>query len=234
MSHPLTSIAFIPDGNRRYAEKARIPLAESYRLGTQKAWQIVGWMAAYPEIKVGTFYTLSLENLVRQKTELSILFSIFERELQKVIDQSVLEEHGCRFKAIGRTDLLPSNLQRLITDAEKKTAHLAKKTVNLALGYNGQAEIVDAAKKLAQDAQQGKINPETIDEKTFSHYLYSDFPAPDLVVRTSGVQRLSAFLTYQSAYSELYFCDKLWPEFEREDLALAVDDYHARERKFGK
>jgi len=118
--------------------------------------------------------------------------------------------------------------------AEKFTENNKGKTINLCLGYNGQAEIVDAAKKLALAYKEGNIDISDIDEKHFTKFLYSDFAEPDLIIRTGQTQRLSGFLTYQSAYSELYFSNKYWPEFSEQDLRTAVDSYYERSRKFGK
>ncbi len=117
---------------------------------------------------------------------------------------------------------------------EKRTENFSKKTINLALGYNGQAEIVDAAKKVAEQYKHGliKLNDLTVD--SFKNFLYASFPEPDLIIRTSGTQRLSGFLTYQSSYSELYFCKKYWPEFSKTDLNEAITSFNERKRKFGK
>ena len=229
----LNSIAFIPDGNRRYARKVGVNYAKSYQLGTRKAWEVIDWLKEYPQIKAGTFYTLSLENLARGKLELRVLLKLFEMELDRVKKSRVFEEQGIKLKFLGRLDSLPKKIRQKISDAEELTADFEKKQVNLALGYNGQAEIVDAAKAFAEQYKQGEANLEDLDETSFSNYLYS--PAqPDLIVRTSGTQRLSGFLTYQSAYSELYFSEKFWPEFQEQDLGDAVQEFSARERRFGK
>jgi len=230
----LNSIAFIPDGNRRYASRANVSLAEAYKLGTEKAWDVLGWLAAYPMIKVGTFYTLSLENLARKGHEKAILFKIFERELDSVKERSVLSENGIQLKFLGRRDVFPQVIRQKMGEAEELTADNGKRTINLALGYNGQSEIVDAAKKFAQSCRLGEISPSELNEKTFRNYLYGNFPDPDLIVRTSGTQRLSGFLTYQSAYSELCFVDKYWPELQQQDLDRIVSDYSERDRRFGK
>lgn len=230
----LNSIAFIPDGNRRYAKKFGINLAQSYRLGTQKAWDVLDWLVKYPVIKIGTFYTLSLENLTRNKSELNVLFKIFERELGKVTEQSIFEKEGIKLKFLGRTDRFPRKIQLKMKEAEEFTENYKSKTINLALGYNGQAEIVDAAKKLAEEHKSNSLDLNTINETTFKNYLYSVFPDPDLIVRTGGTHRLSGFLTYQSAYSELYFINKYWPELQEKDLDAAVEDYYERQRRFGK
>ncbi|MBU2100635.1 di-trans,poly-cis-decaprenylcistransferase [Candidatus Micrarchaeota archaeon] len=229
----LNSIAFIPDGNRRYASKIGIPLVQSYHLGTQKAWEVIDWLKDYPKITTGTFYTLSLENLTRSKYELKILFSIFERELDKVIKSEFFSVNNMKLKFIGRIENFPQKIKEKIIKAEEFTENNKKRTVNLALGYNGQAEIVDAAKKIALEHEKG-FDLNSLDENSFKKFLYSDFSEPDLIIRTSKTQRLSGFLTYQSSYSELYFSDKFWPEFSKEELAKAINEYDDRQRRFGK
>lgn len=230
----LESIAFIPDGNRRYAKKSYINLLTSYKLGTQKAWEVIDWLHNYPKIKSGTFYTLSLENLTRNKIELNILFRIFEKELEKVKTSGVFDSREMRLKFIGRLNAFPKRLQEKIRKTEEYTADYKKKVINLAIGYNGQAEIVDAAKKIAWDFKNNKLKLNSLNPDSFKNYLYSVFPDPDLILRTSGTKRLSGFLTYQSSYSELYFLDKYWPELQETDLDNAINEYNERERKFGK
>ena len=230
----LNSIAFIPDGNRRYAKLAGYSLSNTYYSGTQKAWEVINWMKKYPKVKFGTFYTLSLENLGRSNAELNVLFRIFEKELDKVRHQPIIQEGKIKLKFIGRREMFPKKLRVKMNDAEEFTENNKGKTINLALGYNGQSEIVDAAKKLAVDYKENNLDLEAMDENAFRKYLYADFEGPDLIIRTGQTQRLSGFLTYQSAYSELYFSGKLWPEFSEQDLKLAVDSYHERTRKFGK
>ena len=230
----LESIAFIPDGNRRYAKKAGISLAESYALGTQKAWDVLGWLSKYPSITTGTFYTFSIKNFERSKDELGILFNIFEKQLFRVLNEKVDENKGVRIKFIGHINLFPKNLQEEMKKVEEKTSVYSGRTLNLALGYDGQTEIIDATKKFAQDVLSGKIDANSLNPENFSKYLYSDFKAPDLIVRTSNEQRLSGFLTYQSSYSELAFIDKYWPELNEKDVDKVVLDFEDRERRFGK
>lgn len=229
----LSSIAFIPDGNRRFAQKSGVSLLSAYQLGTQKAWDVFSWLQDYPKIKVGTFWSLSLENLKRA-SEVPLLFKIFEHELDKVKSSGLFERHGIRLKFIGRRSVLPKSMQQKMLDAEKFTGDFSEKTMNVALGYSGQAEIVDACRRIAQEFREGRISLDEIDEASFPGYLYSNFAPPDLIVRTSGAQRTSGFLPFQSGYSELYFCQKYWPEFSRQDLDAAIEDYHERKRNFGK
>ncbi len=230
----LTSIAFIPDGNRRYASHAGISLVQSYIKGTQKAWEVMDWLEKYPKITVGTFWALSNENLKRTGTELKLLFRIFEKELDKTKKSDFFEKNGIRIKFIGRLNSLPESIQKKTKELETLTEGFAKRTVNIALGYGGRTEIVDAAKNIALEYSKNKIDLDKLDEEEFKNYLYNSFPDPDLIIRTSGTARLSGFLSYQSAYSELYFCPKYWPEFSEQDLAQAISTYSDRDRKFGK
>jgi tritrans,polycis-undecaprenyl-diphosphate synthase [geranylgeranyl-diphosphate specific] len=230
----INSIAFIPDGNRRYAKDAKISLLESYSIGTEKAWDILEWLTKYPTIKVGTFYTFSLKNFQRSKLELAVLMKIFERELNKVKDKEILKREGIALKFIGRREQFPKKLQIKMREAEKLTANYGDRTVNLALGYDGQTEIIDAAQKFATDVQKGRALPETLSTESFKKYLYSDFTAPDLIIRTSNEKRLSGFLTYQSAYSEFAFLNKYWPQLTEADVDKQINDYNRRNRRFGK
>lgn len=229
----LTSIAFIPDGNRRFAQTRGFSLLEAYSAGTQKAWQVIEWLSDYPKITAGTFYTLSLENASRTKTELFVLFKIFEKELDKIKNNNFIQENGIRLKFIGEKSIFNKKIQAKMNEAEKLTENNSQKTIFLAIGYNGQQEIVDAAKKIALAAKNGFL-PDDLDKESFKKFLYSNAPEPDLLIRTSGTKRLSGFLTYQSAYSELCFIDKCWPELEKQDLAKAITDFKTRERRFGK
>jgi len=230
----IESIAFIPDGNRRYAKQAGISLAESYSLGTQKALDVVKWISKYSSIKVGTFYTFSLKNFERSKLELDILFKIFEGQLDKVKSDPLFEENGINLKFIGRRDMFPLKLQEKMTSVEDYTSKFNGSRINLALGYDGQTEIVDAAQKFALDVQQGKAKPEDLSTGNFSSYLYSDFKAPDLIVRTSNEQRLSGFLTYQSSYSEFAFLNKYWPQITEHDVDEVITSFDERDRRFGR
>jgi len=234
MKKELESIAFIPDGNRRFALKSGVNFLKAYQLGTKKAWDVMHWLEEYPKIKAGTFWMLSLENTQKRRAELALLFKIFDRELGKVKSSGYFEEKQVRLKFFGRLELLPKKLLEKIKEAEQFTQEFNTRTISLALGYSGRAEILDAAKSLALDVQQGKVELSELNEKGFEKYLYSDLREPDLIVRTSGEQRTSGFLPYQSAYSELHFCQHYWPEFTEQDLAEAISDYGARQRNFGK
>lgn len=230
----LSSVGIIPDGNRRYAKAHNMNLVQAYSAGTSRAWDMLNWISDYKDIKVGTFYTLSLENLARSRLELSALLKIFDSQLDKVFKENVFEEKGIRLKFIGRISSLPDSLRKKISMVEDYTSQFNDTVIQLALGYSGRAEIVDAARALAIDYKQGKTGLDDLNEESFKNYLYSEARDPDLVIRTSGTKRLSGFLTYQSAYSELYFSDKYWPEFGKKDFKKAIDSYQERKRNFGK
>lgn len=230
----LESIAFIPDGNRRFAREASISFLKAYQLGTRKAWDVMRWLEEYPKIRTGTFWMLSLENAQKRKSELRLLFGIFNRELDKVRESGYFEENRIRLRFFGRLGMLPKSIMKKVREAEEFTQGFGRRTINLALGYSGRAEILDAAKSLALDASQGRVDLEKVDERGFEKYLYTEMPSPDLIVRTSGEQRTSGFLPFQSGYSELHFCQSYWPEFSEGDLANAVSDYAQRKRNFGK
>jgi undecaprenyl diphosphate synthase len=230
----IESIAFIPDGNRRYAKQMNISLAESYALGTAKAFDIVKWLSKYSSIRVGTFYTFSMKNFARSKMELDILFKIFDEQLDKVYSNKLFSEHKVSLKFIGRRDMFPIKLQKKMEGVEEYTSKFNERQINLALGYDGQTEIVDAAQKFAEEVSLGKAKPEDLSVGNFSKYLYADFKAPDLIVRTSNEQRLSGFLTYQSSYSEFAFLNKYWPEITENDVDKVITEFNERDRRFGK
>lgn len=231
---PLNSIAFIPDGNRRYASANNLSLLQAYQLGTQKSWDVMEWMAQYPQIKVGTFYTLSLENITRSSTELQVLFKIFENEADKILEKEIYKTHDLAINFLGRLEKFPQHLQQKMQKIQDVSRDYGKHVINVAIGYNGRAEIIDAAKKFALEVKENPEKLNQLNEETFKHYLYNEFADPDMIVRTGYTQRLSGFLTYQSVYSELYFLDKYWPEFSAHDLDMAVEEFNARQRRFGK
>jgi len=230
----LESIGFIPDGNRRYANAAGVSFTQSYIEGTRKAWDVLGWLSKYPNISTVIFYTLSLKNLERPKTELMILLKIFEQELDKVLKRNEVIENGINIKFIGRRDVFSKGFQTRMEKIEQYTSQFRNKQVIIAIGYDGQTEIVDAVKKYTAEFAQGKVNPGELTVNELQKYLYADFKSPDLIVRTSKEQRLSGFLTFQSAYSEFAFLNKYWPDITEEDIDAVIADYENRHRRFGK
>jgi undecaprenyl diphosphate synthase len=183
-------------------------------------------------IRYLTLYTFSKENWNRPQAEVKVLMGFLESHLRAEMKSMV--DQGIRFKAIGSIDELPDNVKDAIADVERATAGNSGMTLQLALSYSGREEIVFAAKRLARLAADGAINPDAITEETFQKYLYtSGVPDPDLLIRTSGESRISNFLLWQIAYTEIYITDILWPDFTRDDLAEAIRDFQKRERRFG-
>jgi undecaprenyl diphosphate synthase len=232
----IETIAFIPDGNRRYAKKSGITLEKSYFLGTRKAWDVLKWMTKYKEIKNGIFYTFSLKNFKRNSTEKNILLKLFEKELDLMVKkerQDFLKENKIKIRFIGKKELFSKKMQNKMSFVEELTAKNGAKTIYLAIGYDGQEEIITAIKNYIKDIEEGKKNVADLNEKKFLNYLYLNVE-PDLIVRTSPEKRLSGFLTFQSAYSEFAFIDKFWPEIEESDLKTVINAFEKRDRRFGK
>lgn len=224
-------IAIIPDGNRRYAKKHKLTLEQSYRTGVDKVKEFLRWCREF-NVKYVTVYALSIENILgRSQSELRIIFDLMERYLKDVKNDKELHENKVKVLIGGSRDLLPRRVIEAINEAERATEGYDKYYLVLLIGYSGRREIIDAIKKILTS----KINPDDINDDTIRKFLYlPNVPYPDLVIRTSGEIRISNFLIWQIAYSELYFTEKLWPEFAREDFLKALLEYQRRERRYGK
>ncbi len=212
-------VGIIPDGNRRYAKKVGISLAEAYSKGVEKAKLAIRFLKEETNIKYVYFYTLSLENLKnRSKAELNLLFGLLRRELRKVVERG--EDVAIRFG--GRLDLLPRDIQSLMGKVEEVTEG-NEPVVGLLVGYSPTEEVVRAAKMFKGN---------NYEEFRRGFYL-PEFPDPDLILRTSGEMRLSGFIPLQASYAELIFYPKLWPEMEIDDFRKVLEEYSRRERRFG-
>ena len=187
------------------------------------------------DVKFVTLYTFSTENFNRPSGEVEEIMHIAEEKFRKLLTDERIHSNKVHVKVIGRVNLLPENLQKLIADVEKATADYDKQFLNFAFAYGGRAEIVDAAKTIAQKVKEGELKVEDVDENTFEKYLYtSHMPTdPDMIIRTSGEERLSGFLLWQAAYSELLFLDVYWPDFRFIDLLRAIRTFQNRKRRFG-
>lgn len=226
-------VAIILDGNRRWALKKELLPWEGHKAGAKKVEEVLQWCLDLG-IRNITLYVFSTENFKRPKEEVERIMDIAEEALEKVLRDKRIDKYKVRIKAIGRIHMLPSRVQRAIRKVEEKTRDYSDYLLTIAIGYGGRAEIIDAVKELSKDIRSGKLNPEDIDERVFEKYLYTaGIPDPDLIIRTSGEERLSGFLLWQSAYSELYFCDVFWPEFREIDLWRAIRTFQRRERRFG-
>ncbi len=225
-------VAIIMDGNGRWAEARTLPRIAGHREGIKSVRDTIA-LCLELGIKALTIYAFSQENWNRPVTEINSLMGLLEHYLST--ERSKLVEQGVRFRTIGRVESLPANALQWVRAAEQETAHLDRLHLTVALSYGGRAEIVDAVKDLVHEAQEGKLRSEEINEQLFHRYLdTAELPDPDLLIRTSGETRISNFLLWQLAYTELYFTSTLWPDFRRRELILALLEYQRRERRFGR
>ncbi len=231
----LNHIGIIMDGNRRFARRLMLEPWKGHEWGAKKAEEVIDWCGE-SGIKAVTLYSLSYENFnSRSKPELEMLLKLMEKEALRVAGLQKVHDNKVRFNVIGRPDMLPKNVQEALGKLTKATEKYNNLIVNLAIVYGGREEIINAAKRVAEGAKQGKIDIEKLDESTFKKFLYTNGTSdPDLIIRTGGEKRLSGFLLWQSAYSEFYFSEKIWPEFEKDDFISAIDDFNERKRRFGK
>ncbi len=232
----LETIAFIPDGNRRFAKEKGITIEKSYFLGTRKAWEVLQWITSFKNIKNGIFYTFSLKNFQRNGAEKAILLSLLEKELDLMIKkerQEFLKKNKIKIKFVGKKELFSKSLQAKMSFVEELTLKNGFRTIYLALGYDGQEEIISGIKKFIKEIEVGKKSAKDLSESKFLNYLYIPLQ-PDLIIRTSPEKRLSGFLTFQSAYSELAFIDKYWPDITEDDVTKIISVFENRERRFGK
>jgi undecaprenyl diphosphate synthase len=224
-------VAIIMDGNGRWAERRGLSRIEGHREGLEAVRDVVR-AAGDLGIEVLTLYAFSLENWNRPQAEVTELMRLLEHYLEAELPEVL--QNDIQVRAIGRLDRLPPGVRKRVDTALEKTRGGRAMKLVFALSYGGRAEIVDAARKLVRDAELGKVDPEAIDEKTFAAYLYDpELPDPDLLIRTGAESRISNFLLWQIAYSELYITDVMWPEFRADHLRAALRDYQARERRFG-
>jgi len=224
-------VAVIMDGNGRWAERQGLDRVQGHRAGIEAVRATV--RAAHElGVRFLTLYAFSTENWSRPKGEVDALMGLLEHYLEAEIEE--LDRNGIRLRAIGRLDRLPDLARAKLEDALHRTRDNGEMTVVFALSYGGRTEIADAARKLARDVEQGKLDPEQIDEKTFAAYLYDpELPDPDLLIRTGGEARVSNFLLWQIAYAELHVTEVMWPDFRKSDLVEAIWDYQQRERRYG-
>ena len=227
-------IAIIMDGNRRFARELFMPLQEGHREGRSKLEDVMEWGRELG-IRVLTVYAFSTENFKRDTEEVRELMHMFAENFRKAADDERTNRYHIRIRAIGRRDMLPEDVRQAIRYAEEKTKDYDDYIYNIAVAYGGREEIIEAIKKIARDVKDGRLKIDEINEAKVSEYMYTgDIPDPDLILRTSGEERVSNFLLWQLAYSELYFADVYWPEFRKIDFLRAIRDYQRRQRRFGK
>lgn len=220
-------VALIMDGNGRWAKLRGLSRIEGHRNGVKRVNEIID-AALDQKLKAVTFYTFSMENWKRPAAEVNALMRILSSYLKSEMER--LHRLNVVFRAVGNIEKLPSGVQKLLMKFEKLTKDNTGLIVSSALSYGGRAEIVSAVKGMIKEG----IKPEDVDEKMIASHLFTrGIPDPDLIIRTSGEMRLSNFLLWQSAYSEFYFTDTLWPDFGRDDFVSAIREYKNRDRRFG-
>ena len=220
------------DGNGRWARRRGLPRTIGHRAGTNATREIVRFSGELG-ISYLTVYVFSAENWGRPHTEVSTLMDLLVEMTRKEIAN--LNTNNVRLRPIGALDRLPPKTRQELMDGFEKTKNNTGLTLVLAVSYGGRAEIIDAAKGFARKAVNDPSIIDSLDESTFKNYLYTnDIPDPELIIRTGGESRISNFLVWQAAYSELYITDVLWPDFTRECLTAAIENYNQRDRRFGK
>ncbi|HYC26953.1 MAG TPA: polyprenyl diphosphate synthase [Nitrososphaerales archaeon] len=229
-------IGIILDGNRRWAADRGVPDDLGHLEGANRAEELLDWCHEL-KIKTVTLYVLSTENLDRSPEELLELFKLIEARLGRLLTDERITRYRVKVRGIGQLGMLPQSVRDLVSAIEEKTAGYDDHYLNIALAYGGRAEITDMVRSVAQDVRAGKISPDQIGEDTIASRLYTSYlpnQEPDLIIRTSGEERMSGFLLWQGAYSELVFMDVFWPAFRFIDLLRAVRTYQKRRRRYGK
>lgn len=224
-------VAIIMDGNGRWAKKHDLPRVEGHKKGADTVEDLLTYIYKYG-VKYLTLYAFSTENWKRSEEEVNALMSLLsfflQDKKQKMLDNKI------RLRVTGRIDGLPEEVANSLREVMAETAKNYEYTLILALNYGGRAEIVDAAKKFAEECISGKISPESLNESMFKQYLYlPDVPDPELMIRTSGELRLSNFLLWELSYSEIFVTDTLWPDFSEEEFRRILENFGKRDRRFG-
>jgi len=225
-------IAIIMDGNGRWAQERGQDRLFGHLNGVESVRQVVEG-AAELGIECLTLYAFSTENWLRPQQEVEGLMELLVNTIHEEVP--TLNKNNIRLQVIGDNSLMPANTKTALLDAIEKTSKNTGLNLILALSYSSRWELAEAAKRIAEEVYQGELEPATINQELFGKYLTTaEFPDPELMIRTSGEQRISNFLLYQLAYAELYFTNVLWPDFRKEDFYEAIVDFQSRERRFGK
>jgi tritrans,polycis-undecaprenyl-diphosphate synthase [geranylgeranyl-diphosphate specific] len=231
----LEHIAIILDGNRRWASENELNPWLGHKKGAETVEQLLDWCEKLG-VKFVTLYAFSTENFRRSPKEVEEIMQIAEEEFRKLLTDERIHRDKVHVKVIGRVNLLPKSLQQLIADVEKATKDYDNRFLNFAFAYGGRAEILDATKMIAEKVRDGELKLDDVNESMFEKHLYTAHmpkQEPDLIIRTSGEERLSGFLLWQSAYSELAFLDVYWPDFRLIDLLRAIRTFQTRKRRYG-
>ena len=231
-SSSINHVSIVMDGNGRWAKKRGLPRTAGHKKGADILKKTCEYCIEHA-ISYLTVYAFSAENWNRSSDEVDSLMNLLRYYMDKEL--SSFKENGIKLKIIGDRSLLAEDIRQKITNIEEETANNNKLTTIIALSYGGRQEIVNAARLIALDISNNNISANEINERLFKSYLYTDgTPDPDLLIRTGGEERISNFLLWQMAYTEFYFTDILWPDFSKEEFDKAIEEFHSRERRFGK
>lgn len=227
-------VAIIMDGNRRYSKlQGNMDVIKGHEIGVDTLEKVLDWSIELG-IEIITVYAFSTENFNRPQHEVEGLMKLFVKNFKRLVDHEKIHKNEVKVKVVGKTELIPESVREAIKEAEDATAQYDKRLFNIAIGYDGRLEIIDSFKKIIRQVQAGEITIDDVDEELVSKNLYTGgLDDPNLIIRTSGEERLSGFLLWQSSYSELYFCETLWPELRKVDFIRAIRSYQERERRFG-
>ena len=228
----LEHIAIILDGNRRFAKKKGMQPWKGHNFGAKKVEDLLKWCRDLG-IKELTLYSFSMDNFKRPEREKKAIFGLFKKNFEKLEKDDRLMKNGIKVRFIGRIEMFPKDIQEGMQRLMEKTRENKRFKVNFAMAYSGKAEITDSVRKIINKIKNKEINMDNINEDLIKNNLYLS-SNPDIFIRPGGEKRLSDFLIWQSAYSELFFLDKLWPEFTKQDLVNIIEEFKQRERRFGR
>ncbi len=229
-------IGIILDGNRRWATSQGLQVGVGHEEGANVVEDLLDWCHEL-NVKTMTLYVLSTENLQRTPEEVREIITLIDARLRKLLTDQRIVDYKVKVRAIGQLDLLPPSVRELLQAIEKKTEGFGDHYLNIAIAYGGRAEITDMVRSVAQEVKSGRLSPDQITEDTVARRLYTSYlpnQEPDLIIRTSGEERMSGFMLWQGAYSELVFIDVFWPAFRKIDLMRAIRTYQRRTRRHGK
>jgi tritrans,polycis-undecaprenyl-diphosphate synthase [geranylgeranyl-diphosphate specific] len=227
-------VAIIMDGNRRFTRvQGNIDTIEGHKKGVDTLERVLDWCIDLG-IEIVTVYAFSTENFNRPPHEVQGLMQLFKKNFEEITNNQKIHRNQVQVRAVGKLELLPEDVRDAIKKAEESTADYDQRRLNIAIGYDGRMEIVDAIKKIVNEVEAGKLDVDDIDENIVNRNLYTaGMEDPNLIIRTSGEERLSGLLLWQSSYSELYFSNSLWPALRKVDFLRALRSYQERERRFG-
>lgn len=227
-------VGIIMDGNRRFAARLGLDPAAGHLLGRRKLEEVLRWCLEL-KIRCLTVYAFSTENFERARDEIDLLMQLFERNYREMADHPEVHQHKIRVRTLGRVELLPPEVQEAARLAEERTRDYDQYFFNVAVAYGGREELLSAFRRIAHEIKDNGMKPEDVTEELIAQHLYTQgLPDPDLILRTSGEERISNFLLWQAAYSELYFADVYWPALRKKDFLKAIESYQMRQRRYGK